>query len=228
MLGLAGLAGPPPRASPAAQIADTTAIPAAPAARSGSTSTRRPGRAAGGGSGSRSAGSAGPEPIGGFPRLVLGLGHGIMQVWVAIAQAVAGIFRVGEHPAVLPDSTLEESATGKSAAEIAQDARARELSRRRARHRDSVGLLLLVIALLSAFGVWVAVASGPLHLLAGAELWAVGGVAAFLPLVLVAVAMRLFRTILTLGVFAVSALAQEGHEKHAYQVCLGTYTIQLT
>ena len=30
--------------------------------------------------------------------------------------------------------------------------------------------------------------------------------------------MRLFRTVLTLGVFAVSALAQDGKEKHAYQV----------
>ena len=34
-------------------------------------------------------------------------------------------------------------------------------------------------------------------------------------------AMRLFRTVLTLGVFAVSALAQDGKEKHAYQVSTG-------
>ena len=35
--------------------------------------------------------------------------------------------------------------------------------------------------------------------------------------------MRLFRAVLTLGVFAVSALAQDGKEKHAYQVCIATW-----
>ena len=30
--------------------------------------------------------------------------------------------------------------------------------------------------------------------------------------------MRLFRSVLTLGVLALSALAEEDHQKHAYQV----------
>lgn len=116
-----------------------------------------------------------------------------MLVWGAVAGAVAGVFRIGEHPAILPDSSLEETARGKSATEIAEDTRARELSKGRARHRDSVGLLLILLAVLSGLGVWMETGGSVGRSLADAELWAIGGVAAFLPIVLIAAALRLFR-----------------------------------
>ena len=161
-------------------------------ARSGSNTsrTRATRKPAGGGS---SPDSARTTEIGGFPKLVIGLFRSLMLVWGAIAQAVAGVFRVGEHPAILPDSSLEESSRGKSATEIAEDTRVRELSRGRASHRESVGLLLIVLAVLSALGVWMETGTAIGRNIAAAELWAIGGVAAFLPIVLVATALRLFR-----------------------------------
>ncbi|WP_106848075.1 DNA translocase FtsK [Blastococcus sp. Marseille-P5729] len=162
-------------------------------ARSGSTAASRPRtrKPAGGGSSPDSARNA---DVGGFPRLVIGLSRSLLLVWSTVAQAAAGVFRIGEHPAVLPDSSLEESARGKTAAEIADDARDRELSKRRAKHRDSVGLLLIVLAVLSALGVWMQAGGAIALSMADAELWAIGGVAAFLPIVLVVIALRLFRS----------------------------------
>ncbi|WP_228389323.1 DNA translocase FtsK [Cumulibacter manganitolerans] len=125
---------------------------------------------------------------------MIGLFRSLLLVWSTLAQAVAGVFRIGEHPAVLPDTSLEESSRGKTATEIADDARDRELSKRRARHRDSVGLLLIAVAVLAAVGVWMAAGGGVALALADALLWAIGGVAAFVPIVLVTVAMRLFRS----------------------------------
>ena len=162
-------------------------------ARTGSSQARpRTNRKpAGGGSSPDSARTA---DVGGFPKLVIGFFRSVLLVWSTIAQAIAGVFRIGEHPAVLPDSSLEESSRGKTAAQIADDTKAREQSRTRAKHRDSVGLLLIVIAIVSAVGVWAQAGGSLIQAIADAQLWAVGGVAAFVPIVLVAVALRLFRS----------------------------------
>ena len=163
-------------------------------ARAGSSATssrpRTNRKPAGGGS---SPDSARTTEIGGFPKLVIGIFRSLLLVWGAVAQAVAGVFRIGEHPAILPDSSLEESSRGKSATEIAEETRARELSKSRAQHRDSVGLLLIVVSVVSALGVWMQTGGLLGRNVAAAELWAIGGVAAFLPIVLVATALRLFR-----------------------------------
>ncbi|GAB3299119.1 cell division protein FtsK [Epidermidibacterium keratini] len=143
-------------------------------------------------------GASSPDPArtatGGFPRLVIGLGRTLLTIWITIAKAVAGVFRIGEHPAVLPDTSLEESARGKSAKQIAEDTTARELSKKRAAHRDAVGLLLLVIAVLTVVGVWINSGGGLGTFVRDGMLWAIGGVAAFLPIVLGLVALRLFRS----------------------------------
>ncbi|MFV0534935.1 MAG: DNA translocase FtsK [Cumulibacter sp.] len=160
-------------------------------AGSGTSRPRTTRKPAGGGS---SPESTRATEIGGFPKLVIGFFRSLLFIWNAIAQAVAGLFRVGAHPAILPDSSLEESARGKSAAEIADDALARELSKGRAQHRDAIGLLLIVVAAVSALGVWMETGGALGRAVANAQFWAIGGVAAFLPIVLVAIALRLFRS----------------------------------
>ncbi|WP_106347751.1 FtsK/SpoIIIE family DNA translocase [Antricoccus suffuscus] len=161
-------------------------------ARSGSsrkraTPTRRP---RGGGSPSGSARTSGTSTL---SRAGAGVGRLLLAAWTAIAKAVAGLFRVGDHTAIVAVRDDLDEAPRTAKAEAEQEARLAQ-ARARAAHRDATGLLLIVLAVLSALGVWVQAGGVVGDAFDHSLRWAAGGAAAFVPVLLVGVAMHLFRT----------------------------------
>ncbi|MEO6957814.1 MAG: DNA translocase FtsK [Antricoccus sp.] len=121
-----------------------------------------------------------------------GVGRLLLAVWGALAAAVAGIFRIGAHPAIADAKASEDpKATAKSEARTDE---AVVLAHARAKHRDATGLLLIFIAVAVALCVWLRATSGMWGGLNNALLWLAGGGATFIPIVLMCSALKLFRS----------------------------------
>ncbi len=160
-------------------------------ARSGSsrkrpTPTRRP---RGGGSPS---GLARATSTSALSRAGASVGRLLLAAWTAIAKAVAGLFRVGDHSAIVAVRDDLDEAPRTAKAEAEQEERLAQ-ARARAAHRDATGLLLIVLAVLSALGVWVQAGGVVGDAFNHSLRWAAGGAAAFVPVLLAGVALHLFR-----------------------------------